>query len=96
MQLSDVQRDKLCEMTNVAFVEIRQLAQDGRLEQAFDLASAFHNLLDDLWGEDFKLEEFRETCLVGYQQKYPEPANRNYLVLVDQIIKLGKSGPAVS
>jgi len=96
MQLSDVQREKLCEMTNVAFVEIRQLAQDGRLEQAFDLASAFHNLLDDLWGDDFKLAEFRDARLAGYQKKYPEPGNRNYVVLVDQIIKLGKAGPAVS
>ena len=89
MHLSDAQREKLCEMTNFAFREIRQLAETGRLEQAFDLAAAFHNLLDDMWADDFNLADFREKFLAGYQTKYPEPISRNYVALVDQILAMG-------
>jgi hypothetical protein len=89
MHLSDAQREKLCEMTNFAFREIRQLAEAGKLEQAFDLAAAFHYLLDDMWGDEFSLVNFREEVLAGYQEKYPEPATRNYVALVDRIIALG-------
>src|ERR1035438_3894982 len=53
MHLSDVQREKLCEMTSFAYVEIRQLSAAGRLTQACDLATVFHSLLGDLWGEEF-------------------------------------------
>jgi hypothetical protein len=89
MHLSDAQREKLCTMTDFAFQEIRLLAKAGRLNQAFDLATAFHYLLDDLWTDEFKLEDFREEFRVSYQIKYPAPANRNYLALVDQIIESG-------
>jgi len=90
MHLSDAQREKLCEMTNIAFRDIRQLAEAGKIEQAFDLAAAFHYLLDDMWEHEFSLVDFREQVLVGYQTKYPEPATRNYVTLVDRIVELKK------
>ena len=96
MHLSDAQREKLCEMTNVAFREIRQLAEAGKLEQAFDLAAAFHYLLDDMWGDEFSLVDFREEVLVGYQKKYPEPAAGNYVTLLDRIIALGNQGSSAN
>jgi hypothetical protein len=67
MHLSDTQREKLCAMTSFAFQEIRQLAEAGKLEQAFDLAAVFHDLLDDLWNEQFSLADFREDILIKYQ-----------------------------
>jgi len=89
MHLSDAQREKLCEMTNFAYLEIRQLAADGKIEQAFYLAAAFHTLLNDMWSDEFDLATFRKEYLAGYQLKYPEPATRNYAALIDQIIELG-------
>jgi hypothetical protein len=91
MHLSNAQREKLCEMTNFAYLEIRQLAEAGQFEQAFDLAAAFHNLLDDMWSEKFDLMEFREGFLVGYQAKYPAQATGNYVALVDGIIAIGNA-----
>jgi hypothetical protein len=89
MHLTNAQREKLCEMTNFAYLEIRQLAEAGQFEQAFDLASAFHCLLDDMWREKFDLMEFRDGFLAGYQAKYPARATRNYVALIDGIIAIG-------
>jgi hypothetical protein len=89
MHLIDAQREKLCEMTNYAFLEIRQFAAAGKLEQAFDLAAAFHYLLDDMSDDHFSLADFRQEVLVKYQMKQVDPATRNYVALVDQIVELG-------
>ena len=89
MHLSDAQRQKLCEMTDVAFGEIRQLAAAGKLEQAFDLAMAFHVLLDDIWETQFDLAEFRKEYLAHYHLKYQGQAGRDYTILINQIVALG-------
>jgi hypothetical protein len=89
MQLSDIQREMLCEMTNSAYREIRQLAETGRLEQGFDLSAVFHNLLDKIWSDDFNLLEFRDEFLAGYQMKYHNSAARDYVVWVDRIMEIG-------
>jgi hypothetical protein len=88
MHLSDAQREKLCEMTNLAYLEIRRLAETGRLEQAVDLADVFHNLLNDMWDDRFSLMDFRHDFLIGYHRKYHEPTTGDYVALVDQIIQL--------
>ena len=93
MQLSDAQREMLCEMTNAAYLEIRCLAETGRLEQGFDLAAVFHYLLDDIWSDEFSLPAFRDKFLNGYQSKYPGLTAENYVVFVDRIIAMEDAAP---
>lgn len=93
MYLSDAQREMLCEMTKSAYSEIRQLAETGKLEQAYDLAAVFHNLLDDMWSDEFTLSDFRKNFLTGYQSKYPNPSGKNWVALLDRIIALGNADP---
>jgi hypothetical protein len=92
MQLSPAQREMLCEITHSAYLEIRQLAEAGKSEQGFDLAAVFHELLDDLWSEDFSLKEFRAELLNNYQLKYPGPKTKNFVTLIDRIIAMEKGG----
>ena len=89
MHLSKVQREKLCQMTSLAFLEIRQLAEAGKLEQAFDLAAAFHFRLNEIWDDEMELAELRMEYLAGYYLKYPGQTTRNYAVLIDRAIELG-------
>ena len=88
-RLSDAQRDKLCDMMYHAFLEIRILGWAGKAQQAADLADAFHNLPKDMWTENFCLEDYRETFLTVYQEKYPDRSNRNYVAMINQIILMG-------
>jgi len=88
-QLSNEQRDKLCEMMYFAFLEIRSLGGQGKAEQAADLADAFHNLPKDMWTDSFDLVEFRNLYLRPYQEKYSGQATRNYVDLVTDIILMG-------
>jgi hypothetical protein len=90
MQFSEFQRELFCEMTSAAYWEIRLLAENGKLEQAFDLAAVFHGLLDDIWSDDFSLPEFREEFLKGYQMRHSDPTAEYYIVLMDRIIEMGK------
>jgi hypothetical protein len=88
-RLSDAQRDKLCDMIYHAFLEIRILGWAGKANQAADLADAFHNLPKDMWTENFSLEDYRDTFLKAYQEKYPDQSNRNYVAMINQIILMG-------
>ena len=94
MRLSEAQRERLCEMTNSAYWEIRHLAEAGKLEQAFELSSIFHNLLNDIWNDEFSLPEFRDWLSAGYQLKYADPASQGYVALVDRIIAMGNEDPS--
>jgi hypothetical protein len=69
-----------------AFLEMRHLGASGKAAQAGDLADAFHNLPTDMWRNDFSLQFFRDSFLMVYQKKYPEPRFRNYIAMVDEII----------
>jgi hypothetical protein len=88
MQLSDAQRELLCGMTNSAYWEIRHLTQAERLEQGFELAAVFHQLLNDVWNDEFSLLVFRKEFLDTYQSKFPGPSSQAYLALVDRIVAL--------
>ena len=78
----------LCEMTRIAYSEIRQLAEAGKSEQSFELAAAFHQLLDNMWSDEFDLASFRKEVSGGYQLKFPGPPTVNYVTLIDRIIAL--------
>lgn len=84
--LSNAQRQKLCEMTYHASVELRSLARGGACEQAADLADAFHNLPNDLWRSSFSLEDFRDRCLKPFQSKYPRQGLWDYVDWVNEVI----------
>jgi len=88
-RLSNEQRDKLCEMMSSAFLEIRTLCYQGKMEQAADLADAFHNLPKDMWAEFFDLLEFRDVFLKVYQEKYSGKVASNYVALATEIILMG-------
>ncbi len=83
--LSELQRQKLCEMIYRALLEVRILGWGGKAEQAADLADAFHNLPTMLWSEDFSLDFFRKF-LESYHQKYSESGGINYLKMLDRIV----------
>jgi hypothetical protein len=89
MLLSDAQREMLCQMTNSAYLEIRQLAEAGRFEQGFELAAAFHHLLDDMWSDEFNLPEFRDRFRAEYQSKHSDPTTKDYVAWLDLIIAMG-------
>jgi hypothetical protein len=83
--LTDAQRQALCRIMHLAFVEIRSLGSAGTI-QAAELADALHNLPADLWREDFSLSFFRDAFLSHYQNKYPRDRLFDYISMVDEII----------
>lgn len=83
--LTDAKRRKLCFMMSAAFVEIRSLGWDGKVEQPRDLADAFHNLPICMWRDDFSLPWLRDR-LVEYQLKYPKLWIYDFVAMVDGII----------
>lgn len=85
---TDAQRQKLCEMIQEAFIEMRLLGWNGKAEQAADLADAFHNLPREMWHDDFSLQFFRDAFLLEYQQKHPNGRVRDYVAMVDEIIAM--------
>ena len=91
MQLNDGQRKKLGELLHNALVEIRELGRAGKAEQAADLADAFHNMPNDMWDDDFALEQFCDLYLKGYQAKYSEGRIYDFTGLIEQIIKMGEN-----
>ena len=93
--LDDAQRKKLCELIQGALCEIRWFGRDGRSTQAGDLANAFHNVPALMWSDEFSIEYFRDTFLIPYQRKYPEPRNRDYVVLVNEIIAMSNQSRRV-
>ena len=62
------------------------LGNEGKAEQAADVADAFHNLPIYLWSEQFSLNVFR-GFLEEYQQKYQEAGCYNYLKMLDEITR---------
>jgi len=92
MQITDAQRKKLGEMMYFAFLEIRLLGWAGKSEQAADLADAFHNLPKGMWDKGFVLEHFRDAFLAAYQEKYPERHGRDYVKMVNKILRMRRRG----
>ena len=86
--LTDAQRQKLCAMMRIAFIEIRGLAWNGRAKQAGDLADAFHALPVNIWREDFSLQFLRDAFVRQYQRKHPRGRLYDYVGLVDEIIAM--------
>ncbi len=69
-QLTDQQRQQLCEIMHYAFVKARLLGWDNKVQQVADLAEAFHNLLRELYNaQRFDWSLFRGE-LQGYQDTY--------------------------
>ncbi len=83
--LTEMERQKLCQMIYRAMLEIRSLGWSGKAEQAADLADAFHNLPAMLWSEDFSLD-FLRTFLESYHHKYPESGGINYLMMLKRVV----------
>ncbi len=94
--LSDSQLDKLCEMMSFAFIEIRMLCNQGKTEQAADLAEAFHNLPKEMWTDPFDLLEYRNEFLEPYQKKYSGKSTRNYFDLATEIVLMGNPNHSVN
>jgi hypothetical protein len=83
--LTDAQRQALCRMMHLAFIEIRSLGSTGA-DQASALADAFHNLPTDMWQDYFTLSFFRDVYLSPYQDKYPRGVDSNYVGMINEII----------
>lgn len=94
MKITDVQRQRLCELISFAFLEMRALGWAGKTGQAADLAGAFHDLSNNLWKEGFSLEFFRDAFLAAYHQNYPEGRVRDHLGVVNEILAAGANPSA--
>jgi hypothetical protein len=84
--LTEQERRRLCRMPFNALLEIRGLGNEGKAEQAADVADAFHNLPVYLWSDQFSLSVFR-SFLEEYEQKYQEVGCYNYVKMLDEVTK---------
>ena len=84
--LTEQERQELCKMLFNALLEIRMLGNQGKAEQAADVADAFHNLPIYLWSDKFSLNFFR-NFLEEYQQKYQEVGCYNYVKMLDEVTR---------
>jgi hypothetical protein len=82
--LTEHERRELCKMLFNALLEIRGLGNEGKAEQAADVADAFHNLPIFLWSDQFSLSLFRKF-LEEYQQKYQDAECYNYVKMLDEM-----------
>lgn len=80
---TEPQRQRLCEMMTWAFVEIRMLGWNGHAQQAADLADAFHNLPQEMYGCGGWWWSILREYLQRYQQKYE--VSRDYVAKLDEI-----------
>jgi len=87
-QLTEQQRQKLCEIMQHAFVEARLLGWDNKAQQVADLAEAFHNLPREIYDpQGFDWGLFKAD-LQGYQDIYHQQPYRgkvNYLTMLETI-----------
>jgi hypothetical protein len=81
--LTNEQRQQLCEMIAQAFLDMRGLALQGKTQQAFDLADAFHNLPVMMWSSGFKVM-YSRSHFSTYQQYHAE-TNTDYVAMHDAI-----------
>ena len=84
--LTEQERQGLCKMLFNALLEIRMLGNEGKAEQAADVADAFHNLPIYLWSDKFSLSLFRRF-LEEYQRKYQQDGCYNYVKMLDEITR---------
>ncbi|HEY7183974.1 MAG TPA: hypothetical protein VIC84_21255 [Blastocatellia bacterium] len=84
--LTERERQELCKILFNALLEIRGLGNEGKAEQAADVADAFHNLPVYLWSDKFSLSLFRRF-LEEYQQKYEKVECYNYVKMLDEMIR---------
>jgi hypothetical protein len=75
---TETERQRLSRLMYIAFCDLRALALDGQIQQAKDLAEAFHNIPLLIYTGDFSFKAFRDF-LERYQQKYADKARYNYL-----------------
>jgi len=85
---TEEERRKLCEMLDRALIDIRGLGNNGKAEQAADLADAFHNVPGNLWSEHFSFGAFR-MFLEDYQRRYPVKGEYfDYLGMLDEVMNV--------
>lgn len=78
---NEAQREQLCELMHHAFVELRHLP----LEQAHDLAYAFHNLPMEIYGWGHWSVSGTRARLQYYQMKHSQNRGVDYVAMFDKI-----------
>lgn len=77
--LTDTERQWLVRLMYLAFCELRGLTmKPEQLEQAHDLADAFHNVPLLLYSQDFSVQMFKRL-VEDYQRKYNGRLTIDYL-----------------
>jgi len=77
--LTEVERQWLVRLMYLAFCDLRGLAlKPERLEQAHDLADAFHNVPLLLFTQNFSIQTFKRF-IEDYQRKYEGRLTIDYL-----------------
>jgi len=71
--LTDQQRQELCKILFKALLEIRKLGNEGKAEQAADVADAFHNLPAYLRYNGMRARANRPAGLLWYDFGIGEP-----------------------
>ena len=75
---NEQERKHLAKLMYIAFCDLRALALDGQVQQAKDLAEAFHTIPLLMHTADFSFSAFREF-LDNYQQKHQGCLRFDYL-----------------
>lgn len=85
---TEQQRERMMELVQAAFVEIRLIATEGKGQQASDLADAFHNLPREIYGWGSWDIGITRGMLQDYQDKYHQAdysGMRDYVGMFDAI-----------
>ncbi len=91
---SKEQREKLCHLFHLAFVEIRSLAGESDTSQIYALADAFHEIPIEMNpGRCFDLASFCQS-LHDYQQRFR--SHFDYVVELDKIFGVAPSNDVVT
>ncbi len=87
-RLNLAQQQHLCEMLHCALSEIQYFTLAGKVQQAADLADAFHNLPRELWAEQFSLSYFRTAFIEPYYRRWPHVGLMDYRKALDDVAAL--------
>jgi hypothetical protein len=80
---TEEQRQQLCELMNLAFIELRHLPG----EQGKDLAHAFHNLPLEMYGYGTWNIQRTRGALLRYHEKYQQTSKVDYISMFDKIFE---------
>ena len=81
---TEEERARLCDIIGYAFVQLRILGWQGKAAQAADLADAFHNLPQEMYGHGRFNWQITRGMMQWYEEKWPDQ-NYRCTAMLDKI-----------